>query len=67
MGLSLWREGPALAKATSGEICLWRDVQLETTLSLIYRAERADDPVIKALLGVLADTWKEAPTAMDVV
>jgi DNA-binding transcriptional LysR family regulator len=60
VGLSLLREGRALAKAKSGEICLWRDVRLETTLSVIYRTERADDPVISALLAVLADTWKEA-------
>ncbi len=60
VGLSLLREEHALEKAQGGKICLWREVRLETTLALIYRTERAGDPVISALLAVLADTWKEA-------
>ncbi len=63
VGLSLIREELALEKEAAGEVCLWRDVRLDTTLWFIYPLARKDDPVIRALLGVLRDTWKlaEAP------
>lgn len=60
VGLSLIREDLALEKEAAGEVCLWRDVRLETTLWFIYLAARKDDPVIRALLAVLHDTWKPA-------
>ncbi len=60
VGLSLIREELALEKEAAGEVCLWRDVRLETTLWFIYLLAREDDPVIRALLGVLRDTWKLA-------
>jgi DNA-binding transcriptional LysR family regulator len=66
VGLSLIREELALEKAAAGEVCLWRDVRLETTLWFIYPLARRDDPAIRALLDVLRDTWKlgeeQAPT-----
>jgi DNA-binding transcriptional LysR family regulator len=68
VGLSLIREELALAKEAAGEVCLWRDVRLETTLWFIYLLAREGDPVIRALLGVLRDTWKlaePAPRRMD--
>ena len=58
VGLSLIREELALEKEAAGEVCLWRDLRLETTLWFVYLAAREDDPVIRALLGVLRDTWK---------
>jgi len=60
VGLSLIREELALEKEAAGEICLWQEVRLEATLWFIYLLERKDDPVIRALLGVLRDTWKLA-------
>jgi len=57
VGLSLIREDLALEKETAGQVCLWRDVRLETTLWFIYQRARKDDPAIVALLGVLRDTW----------
>ena len=60
VGLSLIREDLALEKEAAGEVCLWRDVRLETTLWFIYLLARKDDPVIRALLGVLRDTWNLA-------
>jgi DNA-binding transcriptional LysR family regulator len=60
VGLSLMREEIALEKKAAGEVCLWRDVRLETTLWFIYLLARKDDPAIRALLGVLRDTWKLA-------
>lgn len=60
VGLSLIREELALEKQAAGEVCLWRDVRLETTLWFIYLHARKEDPVIRALLDVLRDTWKLA-------
>ena len=57
VGLSLIREDLALEKEAAGEVCLWRDVRLETTLWFVYLLARRDDPVIRALLSVLRDTW----------
>ena len=58
VGLSLIREELALEKQAAGEVCLWRDVRLETTLWFVYPLERRNDPVIRAMLDVLIDTWK---------
>ena len=57
VGLSLIREELALEKEAAGEVCLWRDVRLETTLWFIYPVARKDDPAIRALLDVLRGTW----------
>ena len=58
VGLSLIREELALGKEAAGEVCLWRDLRLETTLWFIYQFARHDDLIIRSLLGVLRDTWK---------
>jgi DNA-binding transcriptional LysR family regulator len=57
IGLALMREDLALELAAAGEVCLWKDVRMPTTLWFIYLQEREDDPVILALLDVLKDTW----------
>lgn len=57
VGLSLMREELALERQRAGQICVWGDVRLETTLRFIYPVEHDDDPVIVALLDVLRDTW----------
>lgn len=57
LGLALMREDIALEKATAGEVCLWRDVRLNTTLRFVYLSEREHDPVIRALVDVLNDVW----------
>ena len=61
VGLSLIREDLALEREAVGEVCLWRDLRLETDLWFIYRAGRGNDPVIRTLLEVLVDTWKLGP------
>ena len=58
VGLSLIREELALEKEAAGDVCLWRDVRLNTDLWFIYRVGRKSDPVIRDMLDVLADTWK---------
>lgn len=60
VGLSLIREELALEKEAAGEVCIWREARLESTLWFIYLLARKDDPVIGALLSVLRDMWKLA-------
>ncbi|MFH1605507.1 MAG: LysR family transcriptional regulator substrate-binding protein, partial [Pseudomonadota bacterium] len=62
VGLSLIREERALEKEAAGEVCLWRDVRLDSTLWFIFPRVRKDDPVIRALLDVIIDTWKLSAT-----
>jgi DNA-binding transcriptional LysR family regulator len=57
VGLSLMREDVALERETAGEVCLWDQGRATTTLWFIYLRERAEDPVIRALLEGLRDTW----------
>jgi DNA-binding transcriptional LysR family regulator len=57
LGMALLREEVAREKAAAGEICVWNDVRVNTTLWFVYLGEREQDPVIRALLDVLKDTW----------
>jgi len=63
VGVSLMREPLALQKLRSGEICIWDRARLQTALWFIYQAERGRDPLISALLGILAGIWQVAPAA----
>jgi DNA-binding transcriptional LysR family regulator len=66
VGLSLIREELALGMEAAGEICLWGEVRLDTTLWFIYAQEREADPVIRALLDVLIATWNLGERATPV-
>lgn len=57
LGLALIREEVAQRMVQAGEICLWRDARVATTLWFIYLHSREHDPVIRALLQVLGDVW----------
>lgn len=57
VGLSLMREDVAQEREAAGEICLWDQGRGTTTLWFIYPQERAEDPLIRALLEGLRDTW----------
>jgi DNA-binding transcriptional LysR family regulator len=57
LGMGLMREDLALERMRAGEVCLWRNVRLTTTLQFLYLQERADDPVICALLALLRQVW----------
>jgi DNA-binding transcriptional LysR family regulator len=57
VGVALMREDLALEKSAAGEICLWRDIRIATTLWFIYLRERENDPVIRSLLAVQKDIW----------
>jgi DNA-binding transcriptional LysR family regulator len=58
VGIGLMREDLALEQARAGAVFLWGDVRLATPLKFIYLRERARDPVMQALLGLLKDVWK---------
>ena len=51
------REEVALEKEAAGEVCLWRDIRIASTLWFIYLREREEDPVIRALLAVEKEVW----------
>jgi DNA-binding transcriptional LysR family regulator len=57
VGVALMREDLAREKEAAGEVCLWRDARVATPLWFVHLAERADDPVIAALLEVLREIW----------
>jgi DNA-binding transcriptional LysR family regulator len=67
VGMGLMREDLAQEQARRREICLWRDVRLATTLQFIYSAERDSDPVMQALLQVIAQVWRAAPRSSRLV
>ena len=69
VGIALMREDMALEKVATGEVCLWGDIRLLTTLWFIYRRERQHDPVIRALLSVQEELWdlrRDAPVSTRV-
>jgi len=60
IGMALVREDLALKAEAAGEVCLWDGVRMPTTLWFVYLRERAGDPVLRALLDVLAEVWTPA-------
>ena len=63
-GVALMREDVAKEAAAAGEIAIWSNVRLETTLQFLYLKQREHDPEIWALLDVLHHVWVSAPTAI---
>lgn len=64
VGIALMREDMALEKVAAGEVCVWNDIRLVTTLWFIYKRDREQDPVIRALLSVQEELWdlqRESP------
>ena len=60
VGLSLVREEVALREQQAGRIAIWDRVSLQTQMWFAYRAERAGDPVMRAVLATLASLWHVA-------
>jgi DNA-binding transcriptional LysR family regulator len=58
VGMALVREDIALAHEAAGEVCLWDGVRMPTTLWFVYLRDRERDPVLAALLEVLAGVWR---------
>jgi molybdate transport repressor ModE-like protein len=65
VGVSLMREPLALRKQHAGEICIWDKARMQTALWFIYQSERRHDPLIEALLEILAEIWQIAPAARE--
>lgn len=66
LGLALMREDLAMEKVAAGEVCVWNDVRINTTMWFIYQRERRNDPVIRALVSIQEKLWdlqRENPTA----
>ena len=57
VGVALMREDLAVDAAAANELCLWKEARAETLLQFLYRRERADDPVVRALSDVVRDVW----------
>ncbi|MBK7470912.1 MAG: LysR family transcriptional regulator [Betaproteobacteria bacterium] len=57
VGMALMREDVALERQAAGEISLWRDIRIASTLWFVYQREREEDPVIRALIEVEKEVW----------
>jgi len=60
VGVSLMREELAQERAAAGEICIWDKAKVRTTLWFVCAAGREEDPLLKALFGLLRETWRLA-------
>jgi DNA-binding transcriptional LysR family regulator len=58
VGVSLMHEEQAIAAEAAGTVFMWGKARLTTALWFIYQAERSGDPVIKALIEVMRETWR---------
>jgi DNA-binding transcriptional LysR family regulator len=59
VGLSVMREDLADERRRAGEIVRLKKIHPRATLWFIHRVDRAQDPAIAALLGVLRETWSD--------
>ncbi|HEX8010783.1 MAG TPA: LysR family transcriptional regulator [Casimicrobiaceae bacterium] len=57
-GVALMREEVALQKEQAGEVCLWQHARVDTMLRFVYLRSREHDPLIRALLDVVKETWQ---------
>jgi len=57
IGMALMREEAARARAAAGEICIWDQARLRTTLWFVCAAGREEDPPLKALFSLLPEIW----------
>ena len=57
LGVALMREDVADAGAAAGELTVWPDARLATTLQFIYLKARADEPIVQALRSVIEGLW----------
>lgn len=64
VGVSLLREELAQQRAAAGEICIWDKARLRTTLWFVCAAGREQDPLLKALIELLRETWQLAEPAL---
>ena len=65
LGIALVREDLALEGEAAGELVVWSEMRLATTLQFIYASEKREEPEMRALLDVIADVWR-APAVKPV-
>jgi len=65
LGLSLLREALAREAQAAGQVCLWSDARLRTTLWFVALEKQVTDPAIAALRGVLQQLWGLGDSADD--
>ncbi len=68
LGVALVREDLAQEGEAAGELVIWPDARLATTLQFIYASEKRDEPELRALVGIVGDVWRKvlAPTVSKV-
>ena len=57
VGASLLRLDQAEALESDGRCTIWRGPRVDTTLFLVFRRDRADDPMLRAVRDATAQTW----------
>ncbi len=63
LGVALVREDLAQESAAAGELVVWSDVRLATTLQFIYSGEKREEPEMRALQDLITDVWREPAAA----
>jgi DNA-binding transcriptional LysR family regulator len=59
LGVALVREDLALEGEAAGEVFVWPDARLATTLRFIYAAAKREEPELRALVGIIGDVWHD--------
>ena len=59
LGVGLVREDLAQDDEKSGEVVVWRDARLATTLHFIHPTDHAEEPAMRALVGIIGDVWRD--------
>ncbi len=62
VGVSLMRDDVAREQAKAGAVCIWPKARLRTMLWFVGAAQRAEEPLIDALLGLVCEVWGLDPS-----
>ena len=55
--MALMREEIAIEKAAAGEVCIWNDAEIDSTLWFITQRARENDSIIRALNEIQRELW----------
>jgi DNA-binding transcriptional LysR family regulator len=59
LGVALVRDDLAREGEAAGELAVWPQARLATTLQFIHASEKREEPEIRALVGVIGDVWHD--------
>jgi len=59
LGVALVRDDLARNGEAAGELAIWPQARLATTLQFIHASEKREEPEIRALAGVIGDVWHD--------